>query len=534
LAAFWGVANSASAKDYFVTVGGGYSVVGNQLSLERNVAFQQTVLAEQRPDEPSHDVFFADGEDEMRDVQCRVKDFKASCPTARRMMAELFGDGYAIDLYYRNHELEKIRDGADLATVRKRFRQLARELKAGDRLIIYLTGHGGPAVEPEEDYDDEEYEVSDDEPETPYNKFDTSFYFWDSESVAASEFTRWLDRFDRDVEIVLVMVQCYAGGFAHTIFQQADEEMGLAGHARCGFFGQRHDRGAAGCTPDADESDYEEYSSYFWAALNGKTRSGKEIDSADYDGDGKTSFAEAHTYAIIESDTIDVPVRTSSALLAKYSHLGKPKAAEGEAEGNVLGKMFGLLETTKPVDGKQPAELKGPLKDLAKRARPEQRAILEQLPAKLSLSDAPTVEEVQQKIGQVGSNRKVAQAEYALALRAYHKAHSNTQEEVREIWPELMAASTPLAMELTSDRADEFSEQVGQLASYQAMQTAAERFKAASEKQLKAERNEARLQRILATCEDVVRAANLPLAAPQEIVDRFDKLVELENGTLQE
>ena len=90
----------------------------------------------------------------------------------------------------------------------------------------------------------------------------------------ASEFSDWLSDFRPDVNVVLVMVQCHSGGFAHTIFEQANASQALALHARCGFFSQVHDRAAAGCTPDVDEADYQEYSSFFWAALAGRTRAG--------------------------------------------------------------------------------------------------------------------------------------------------------------------------------------------------------------------------------------------------------------------
>ena len=37
--------HAAEAKDYFLTIGGGYDPSGNQISLEKNVLFQQSVLA---------------------------------------------------------------------------------------------------------------------------------------------------------------------------------------------------------------------------------------------------------------------------------------------------------------------------------------------------------------------------------------------------------------------------------------------------------------------------------------------------------
>ena len=71
---------------------------------------------------------------------------------------------------------------------------------------------------------------------------------------------------------MLVMVQCYAGLLRDTIFEHADASAGLSDDARCGFFGQLHDRIAAGCTPDANEADFEEYSGCFWVRWPGIAR----------------------------------------------------------------------------------------------------------------------------------------------------------------------------------------------------------------------------------------------------------------------
>src|SRR5262249_21160073 len=75
----------------------------------------------------------------------------------------------------------------------------------------------------------------------------------------------------------------------------------------------------AGCTSDISEEDYKEYSTYFWAALYGKTRLGEAIVRPDYDGDGKVSFDEAHAYVQLMSDTVDIPVCTSDAFLRAFS-----------------------------------------------------------------------------------------------------------------------------------------------------------------------------------------------------------------------
>src|SRR3954468_2780821 len=347
-----------AAKDYFLTIGGGYETSANQLSLERNVIFQQSVLAAQRPDHPSFDVWFADGKDPHPDLQYRDPTYEETCPQARRMLAELLGDAEMADLVYRNNEVPKLTGAAELNQVKQHFADLAGQAKAGDRVIIYVAGHGGKGRRGGRGRRDNQSRSN------PYN---TTFYFWNSEQVTASEFSGWLDRFPPDAQVVLVMVQCYAGGFAHTIFDHADANAGLSDHERCGFFAQLHDRSAAGCTPDANEADFEEYSGCFWGALAGKSREGKPIKDADYDKDGTVSFAEAHSYAVIQSDTIDVPVRTSEALLRQYSKLG---------ETNRKAKSS---DTKRSDDGKtkdsELLELKGPLKTLAAGCRPDQRAV---------------------------------------------------------------------------------------------------------------------------------------------------------------
>ena len=451
-----GVVVAAHGEDYFLTIGGGYSVTGNQLSLERNVVFQQEVLAAQRPDGPRHDVFFADGDDSGPEVQCRDPRFHETCPPARQIMAELFSDEDSIDLVYRNNEIANLTGPAELSLVKRRMREIARQIKPHDRLIVYMTGHGGEAAQDyDEDYDYEydkdsqswKANANEDESEPEYNRYDTSFYLWDSESVSASEFAKWLDRMPQETQVVLVMVQCFAGGFAHTIFQQADADLGLSAHTRCGFFAQVHDRGAAGCTPDANEADYEEYSSYFWGALGGKSRTGEPITSADYNDDGRVSFAEAHTYAVIESNTIDVPVRTSDALLRQFSRLRKQPKEKDSSEDNPVGRLWDLLGSNAGADNaKELMDAEGSLAKLMDAARPDQRAILAQLPVHLGFEETPTVEDIKQKLGQVESKLTVANAKLATAMSTQSTTLERVQEEVRELWPELNSDNSPLSM----------------------------------------------------------------------------------------
>jgi hypothetical protein len=497
-----GSSSTVIAKDYFLTIGGGYDVTGNQLSLEKNVLFQQSILAEKRPDNPPREIWFADGDDPHPDVQCRDPKFEENCPLAPRLLAEVLGDPDEMDFVYRNNEVKTAKGPADLKLVKQRFALLAKEAKAGDRVIIYVAAHGGRARRAGRRENRES------------NSYNTTLYFWNTEQLTASEFETWLDEFPRETQIVLVMVQCYAGGFAHTIFERAKADAGLSDHARCGFFAQRHDRAAAGCTPDANEADYEEYSSYFWGALAGKARDGAAVGSADYDGDGQVSFAEAHAFAMIESDTIDVPVRTAGAFLRQYSAMVAP-ARSADAPAKSEG-----------------AELKGSLSTLAGYCRPDQAAILNQLPATLGLGSQSTVEAAQKKLRETRDKLAASDEKLDAATKSRRTALKNVRDDIYRTWPELHAQYAPLAIELATTRADEFVRHVQRLPDYSTLLYTKKREKELTDASLQFEREKARCERLIETCEEAVLAKNLPLVAKPEIVDRYEQLLAMEEGSL--
>ena len=78
----------ANAKDHFLTIGGGYSPTGNQVSLERNVIFFRKFLAEKLPNDAPHDLYFADGTSPNPDLNYQLEDQEV--PLANSLMAVLF------------------------------------------------------------------------------------------------------------------------------------------------------------------------------------------------------------------------------------------------------------------------------------------------------------------------------------------------------------------------------------------------------------------------------------------------------------
>ena len=94
---------------------------------------------------------------------------------------------------YRSHQVAEITGALDPQLIRESLEKLAKTATSHDRLIIYVTAHGSPG--PDDD------------------SFDTSIDCWGSKKITAREFSHWLDKLPHDMPVVMVMAQCYCGGF---------------------------------------------------------------------------------------------------------------------------------------------------------------------------------------------------------------------------------------------------------------------------------------------------------------------------------
>lgn len=280
-----GCGGQARAVDHVLVIGGGPMPESNQLSLERNVTF----LLDGLGDDVRTHVYFADGDDPGRDL--RTFDAGLEVAPARELLAILFGESDGLRATYRDHRVPQVDGPATAAAVDEWFETFGPTLGEGDRLSVYVTGHGDAA-------DDEE---------TPRN---TYMLLWEDGFWSVREFAERLDRLDPRVPVTVVSVDCYCGGFADLIYRGGDPENGLAEADRCGFFATTHDRPAAGCSDEPD-GPAAEYSLPFFSATFGRSPKGSTVTGSDLDGDGRVSTAEAHAFAVTHLETIDVPVRTS-------------------------------------------------------------------------------------------------------------------------------------------------------------------------------------------------------------------------------
>ena len=461
--------------------GGGYSPSGNQASLERNVLFYQRLLDEQGMGQLQHDIYFADGD--AKDADLQVMD-RASVPKANRLMAEFFGSEENLGLTYRNHQVPHVKGQTSPSNIRDWFNTTGKKIKSGDRLLIYVTAHGNRSG-------------------NRRNEHDTTIAMWNNKSIKMTELVKMLDQLPDGVEVTTVMVQCHAGGFARFMFKGGDPDQGLSKQRRIGFFATVHDRPAAGCTPEIDDASYVEYSSFFWAAIGGRDRSGKAIAIPDYDDNGVVSFDEAHAYVILTADTIDLPVKTSGEFLTVNS-----KFSDGDD---------GLLAND--VAYSQVLEL----------ATASQKAILEGLSGQLDLSGDNRIVDAwkatQARRGP-GRNRQPAS-------RGQDKSREVGREiasDLKRRWPALANVLNPIAIELITTRSDELVAAIEEHPKYERYRE----LKREAKSTLSEQKRKVKFDRFLRTADNVIMAENLKRMDDKTVFEQFQALVESEGRTLKQ
>jgi len=471
------------ARDYYLTIGGGYAPSGNQVSLERNVLYFQRILGEPENEQFRHDIFFSDGQENDADLQVMDRD---SVPLANRLMAEFFGSSRNLGLQYRNHEILDAKYGTAPENIERWFKEVGGEMQAGDRLCLYVTAHGNRSSDKSD----------------PHN---TTIATWNRTSIKMKELVKMLDQLDPGVMVVTVMVQCHSGGFAHFMYDGGDPDKGLSRQRRVGFFATVHDRPAAGCTPDINEADYAEYSSFFWAAVAGVDRLGQPIQIPDYNEDGVVSFDEAHAYTLLTADTIDLPIKTSGEFLRVNSEF------KGDADRSDDEEAQELLSKEAPYD------------TVLELATPFERAVLEGLSAQLELEGNERLKEVNK---QLQSRRSSSRSRGRAPVTERSRLQREIRGDLLKRWPALANTLNPIATELLTERADEFIELIEGHPKYARYRELTEK------KELNATEKRVKYERFLRTAYNVIRAENLRRLNDTEKLAEWEALVKAEAQTL--
>ncbi|MHB8636644.1 MAG: hypothetical protein ACYC96_09245 [Fimbriimonadaceae bacterium] len=304
---------SAQPALHALIVGGGPDKAHNQVAIESNVRYVDRLLPHATP----RHILFADGDPGNEDVQYQDA-------------------GQAIR--YRAPKLPRLDGPSVLANVQQEIATLAQTVqkRRQDPVLLYFTGHGSPSVR---------------------SAYENNYYdLWGRQRLDVKTLAASVDAFPVETPLTLVMVECYSGAFANLLFTAGDPTASLSSHHICGFFASVPQREAAGCTPEVNEANYRDFTSYFFAALTGTDRLGKQVSGADYNRDGHVGMDEAYAYALIHDDSIDTPICTSDVLLRRFVTTPDP---------TVFGNAFSSVEHW---------------------ARPAQRAVLRELSAETDLT----------------------------------------------------------------------------------------------------------------------------------------------------
>lgn len=294
----------AFAADYVWLIGGGYDPDSSQAQIEQNVLWVSQLLRG-APGARSLRVYFDDGDDSANDVKEQVPLRGGELEPVRR----LYAYGHIAGYQYRNHVLPHVNGGTERGRLTAKLEQEIAGLKAGDRLLIVFNGHGTRSRR---------------------DPKGNRLWLWNGTSLDVREFDGLLAHVPREATARFVFTQCYAGAFARLA-------PGPDGN-RCGFLAEAEDRQAEGCAAGVDAGDYRDYTTYFFAALTGRTRLGQPLPvNPDLDGDGRVSFYEAHLYALRAGESADLPRATSEVFLERW----QPWYADWKA-------MLGIREEAPP------------------------------------------------------------------------------------------------------------------------------------------------------------------------------------------
>lgn len=521
--------STVQAEPHFLVIGGGYSPLGNQVSLERNVIYFDRVLNHLNLTENPRSLYFACGQGTQRDL-VYLAPWVEPVPI-RRLLAEIVGPSRDANRNFRHHDVGGGEQASNRKNIKQWFDDHSPKLDADDTAFIYFTGHGG-----KEDGSTQ----------------NTSMYLWNNDAFRMRDFTTELNKLDEETPVVLVMVQCYAGGFANVIFEDGDPDKGLASYNRCGFFATVHSRTAAGCTPNVNEADYKEYSSYFWAALCGEDRVGQPVVKPDFNNDGKVSFNEAHAFALIESDSVDVSIKTSDRFLRHYSKTNSnesseeqedvpPPADEGDAvEGDpVEGDEPVSTDTPSPgcIENENPADqltMDSPYVALLIAANDPERHTLEGLSKKLNLTGVNRVKESKELIKELEKQKR----EVRKKLRPLQSESRKIQGEIKKAvvgrFPILSNPWHEEVNDLVNARDDEIRKIIESHAKFKRFLELQAEIATIEEEAEQFDGDIARCRRFEYVSESVVLAANLSTCQPEEIVTAYHQLCLRESASLQD
>ncbi len=282
---------AASADQKIIQIGGGNRIDNSQGQIEDNVIWLSGILKRSSDDVVN---FFAAGKDAVKDVSLYGD-------TARdphlEPITRVFDDRDAARLAFKSNQVPELSGSMVKEEVTPALERILDGVGEETDLLLIYNGHGGHNRQDER-----------------LNTLKT----WRDGRLDVEEMDRILDRAPPQATVRFIFPQCYSGGFYYLIYDDPHSNR-LASQNRCGFFAESPFEESEGCSLDTNKEEYRDYSTYFFAPLNGATRNGEPLPlNPDLDGDGAVSFRESHLYALMVGESKDLSRSTSEMYLEAW------------------------------------------------------------------------------------------------------------------------------------------------------------------------------------------------------------------------
>ena len=275
--------------DALFIVGGGPLPEESQVSIERNVIWIDALT--ETPAFDTRRLLFTAGAKKVKDIVEQRRDdsdLRTFLPLSR-----IFGEQHDALSIFRPNRLRKIDAPATAASVDRQLSATLAGLRRGDSLWFIYNGHGG-------------MESSD--------PSENTLRLWNDSTLDVRRFATILRARPTGVTVRSFMPQCFSGGFARSIaMNPAQPSPEGIDTLQCGFYSVPHNQESEGCTISVDSGEYRDYSSYFFAALSGRTREGNavELDAPD----SRPTLLDAHRWAYVNAASTDIPFSSSEYFL---------------------------------------------------------------------------------------------------------------------------------------------------------------------------------------------------------------------------
>ncbi len=283
----------AMADEKVILLGGGYKLEGSQGQIELNLKWVQQLLEQKRK---AINVYYTDGNGENPDVflQTPIEDSLENL----QPLARIFGQHAVNSFSYRNHQVEGVLSETIASVLEPTLIDIFKKTNPDDSMLFVYNGHGSPSSSGAEK---------------------VALKLWGDTRLSAKQFHGLLDQFNEDADFRYIFTQCYSGGFHRVVYDDPAKGHKLAEGQRCGFTAESSWRQSEGCSASIDIGDYRDYTTFFFAAINGKDRLGQALAAdPDHNADGITDMREAHMYTLEHAHSTDLSRSSSEDYLEQW------------------------------------------------------------------------------------------------------------------------------------------------------------------------------------------------------------------------